>query len=284
MPVGSNAQQRGDFLSVRKGKLEHKPDKNEAARLYDYVEGNFIGLSIIWDEGKEEAQVKAHWVLEIMLQDEERVWKVQGSHGTTFSRCIAKYLPDMQPNQPVRLKVWPGEQNSKVTVAMVCHIGDASGAAPKPLKATPYPKDMSQEEKNKIADQIIRSHPCFLESEAADNPSSVGFFGFPVGTLAVPGEMDMPVAASGKVLDAISGQLAGLFEKYDKDKHKDMASLLLTLWAKACGKERVVKNASDLSLGEAKLLGRFLHDHPEAGAKAASEAAATVTYDPFADD
>ena len=287
MPVGNNTQTRHDFLQVTNGRLKYKPDKNAPEQLYDYVEGAYVCHRIVWDQGSPKDEktgsqtVKPHWILEITLQDEERSWKVQGSHNTTYSRCIAKYLPNIEAGQNVHLRVWAGENNSKVSVAMICEGGHQGDGMPPQLKTTPYPQGLSQDEKNKIADQIIRNHPCFMDG---DEPA--GFFGYPVGTTKYPEKFDMPLSADGKVRDAVTTAFMKYLDSssHDKELDKQIGSLVLTSWAKACGKDRVVDTIEDLSLAEGTLLGRFIAEHPDAMTKAFEGAINTCVYDPYAEE
>lgn len=145
----------------------------------DFAQGVFTKFNYYYDEGNPSKNVSPGMRLDIFLVDQDgdgtKTLVLRAKSPNTFSRMVASHLPNIKAGDMVKLRVWAGTDNQKVTVCMIDRLDPDTGAWVKvpriELPKSGPPKADGKTDttaKDAETDRIFRSHPALRDKTARE--------------------------------------------------------------------------------------------------------------------
>lgn len=209
------------YLSANKGSLRYWNKADSKEERYKEVYGKLVSLSIYEDEGNE--QVRAHDVFRLKLtgkyKGEDRIFCVDGHFPSTFVNMVAARLHAFSAGDRMKISVWPGSDNDKVTNAMLykfiggewVKIDKDPDVAEPTLQAIPEGASKFEIEQIKNANvgikaahslRLIKSHSCWGSKDPAPEDPDDAIYGppDPAYTASAPADQGNPGEAHGELV------------------------------------------------------------------------------------
>jgi len=242
----ANVSNNTVYAQVSCGKFIVKSGGSQ--KEYNSIDGTLESISCYWDKGSAEHHVSPHDAVQIVLLDGDQRFVAKATLGnngeaTTFGWMVASYIGAVAKGERIRIDVWPGTDNNKVSC---CKVYAWDGGQYRPVERREFPTDRA--ERLIEAKAVIKDHDAYVRAEK-DNEAE------PTAETVLKGNARILCDAEIKFWQTVySWHMVGYLNAQD-------------FWNEFLGKllKREVRDLADVSIQEWAVLNEFVSAKKLAG-------------------
>lgn len=157
------------YAKAAKGKFHCDPKDGDNFEC-ESLSGVLQIIYLRWNDGEYHEQAKPGYVLELVLDASyaSQLYRfvIRANFGTYHGTTWAAYLYEFRKGEPVKIDVWPYEDNGNITLTTMRKRD--GGDWVKCERTQRWPDDF--EERCLWAKELIRNHPCYVQTEDSYAP------------------------------------------------------------------------------------------------------------------
>lgn len=158
------------YFKVKDGEIvQRHPEPEGWDGKCDFVTGVFTHFNYWYDEGNPSKMVEPSMVLDIWLtatvNGEAANLVISSKSPNTFTRMVASHMPNINVGDHIKMRVWPGTDNNKVSVCMIDRLDSDGNWQKVPRVELPKGKMVGAKKDTRDTDarvdEIFNEHPAF---------------------------------------------------------------------------------------------------------------------------